>query len=459
MLPALEVLPPQPPATLPGLLEAALAGAVVRSRRAIRGRDGGAEHPRVFIWGLLEARLQRADVLVLGGLAEGVWPAAAEPGPWMSRPMRAAAGLPSPEAAVGQMAHDWVMTACAAPEVVFSCRCGGTAPPPCPPRWLQRLDAMLGGANQTLPLHPAAAWARALDQPAAAPPRRAPPAPRPAWHDRPRELRVTEVETWLRDPYAIYARRILKLRALAPIEEPADAADYGTVVHAALHAFLRDAGDGFPPDAEDRLIAAMDQALDDQELRPALAAWWRPRLRRIAAWLAVAERDRRLDAAPSLIVPERAGKWLVPDAAFTITGRADRIERRGDGDLAILDYKTGTPPSGADVKAGLAPQLPLEAAMAADGAFGPDLSGRTAELIYWRLTGGFVPGQVIDPFKSGATVDETIAEARQKLAELIRKFDDPAHPYLSQPHPGQAPRFSDYSQLARVGEWAAVEES
>ncbi len=93
LLPALAVLPPQPAATLPGLLEAALAGAVVRSRRALRGR-GGAEHPRVFIWGLLEARLQRADLIVLGGLAEGVWPAAADPGPWMSRPMRAAAGCP-----------------------------------------------------------------------------------------------------------------------------------------------------------------------------------------------------------------------------------------------------------------------------------------------------------------------------------------------------------------------------
>ena len=112
------MLPPESPARLPGLLDAALEGAVVRSRRSLRGR-GGAEHPRVFIWGLLEARLQSVEVAVLGGLAEGVWPPATDPGPWLAAPLRAAIGLPSPEVAVGQMAHDFVMAACGAPQVVL----------------------------------------------------------------------------------------------------------------------------------------------------------------------------------------------------------------------------------------------------------------------------------------------------------------------------------------------------
>ncbi len=453
------MLPPQPPATLPGLLEASLAGAVVRSRRALRGR-AGVEHPRVFIWGLLEARLQRADTIVLGGLAEGAWPAAADPGPWMSRPMRAKAGLPSPEEAVGQMAHDWLMTACAAPEIVLSCPQRRDGAPAVPARWLQRLGAMLRGAGQALPEHPAALWARALDHPAEAPPRRAPPSPRPPLAARPRKLRVTEIETWLRDPYAIYARHVLGLKALAPIEEPADAADYGSVVHEAVHAFLRGAGTRFPPDAEALLCAAMDQALAEQELRPALAAWWRPRLRRIAAWLAVAERDRRIGAGLAHIASEKDGQWAVPAAMpFTLTGRADRIERRVDSSLAILDYKTGVPPSAKDVEAGLAPQLPLEAAMAADGAFGEEAAGRAGELTYWHLTGGFVPGEVKTLFRGDeARVAESVATARRAIATLVGAFDDPAHPYLSQPHPGQAPRFSDYTQLARVAEWAALEE-
>jgi ATP-dependent helicase/nuclease subunit B len=459
LLPALAVLSPQPPDRLPALLEAALAGQVVRSRRALRGREG-AEHPRVFIWGLLEARLQRAELIVLGGLAEGVWPPAADPGPWMSRPMRRAAGLPSPEEAVGQMAHDFVMTACAAPTVILSCPRRRDGVPTVPARWLVRLDAMLRGSGQALPEHPAAQWARALDHPAGPELRRAPPSPRPPLAARPRTLRVTEIETWLRDPYAIYARNILRLEALAPLEESADHADYGVVVHAAIARFLAGAGNRFPPDAEARLIAAMDTALDERDLRPALASWWRPRLRRIAAWVAEAERDRRLGQGLAHIASEKSGKWLLnTPLPFTLRGRADRIERRFDGSIAILDYKTGAVPKPTDVAAGLAPQLPLEAAMAAAGAFGPELVGHEFELVYWHLTGGFVPGEVTRLFKGDtAATSAAAATAADKLAALITRFDDPAQPYLSQPHPGSAPRFNDYTQLARVAEWAALDE-
>ena len=459
VLPALAVLPAQPAETLPGLLEALLTGPVVRSRRALRGRTG-AEHPRVFIWGLLEARLQRADLIVLGGLAEGVWPAPAEPGPWMSRPMRAAAGLPSPEEAVGQAAHDWVMTACAAPEIVLSCSQRRDGAPTVPARWLQRLDALLRGSGLALQPHPAAGWARALDLPDGPVPRLAPPAPCPPASVRPRRLYVTEIETWLRDPYAIYARHILDLRALPPIEEPADAADYGAVVHQAVHAFLRDHGTRFPPDAETRLIAAMDTALGAADLRPGLAAWWRPRLRRIATWVAAAEAERRFGAGLALIASEKQGEWLLPgENPFFLIGRADRIERRYDATISILDYKTGSPPAGKDVEAGLAPQLTLEAAMAESGAFGEELVGRVRELTYWHLTGGPEPGAAVTLFKQDpAKIDDAVATARDKLAELIAAFDNPAHPYLSQPHPGRAPRFSDYTQLARVAEWAALED-
>ena len=137
-----------------------LEGAVVRSRRALRGREG-TEHPRIFIWGLLEARLQPAETIVLGGLAEGVWPPATDPGPWLSRPMRLAVGLPAPEEAVGQAAHDFVSLACAAPEVVLSCPRRRDGAPTVPARWLARLDAFLAGQGLALPRHPAVAWARA----------------------------------------------------------------------------------------------------------------------------------------------------------------------------------------------------------------------------------------------------------------------------------------------------------
>ncbi len=450
---ALLRLPDQPPSVLPGLLEALLEGEMVRSRRALRGREGS-EHPRVFIWGLLEARLQSADVMVLGGLVEGVWPPATDPGPWMSRPMRAKAGLPGTEQVVGQSAHDFFLSVCAAPRVVLSCPCRRDGAPAVPARWLTRIAAYLRGRGLALPPHHAAAWAGLLDQPAGPPAPVQPPAPRPPVALRPRRLSVTAIETWLADPYAIHARYILGLQALKPLEEATDAADYGTLVHKGMQHFLQDVGTSWPPDGPERLRRAMQRALAEADLRQALQEWWRPRLLRIADWVAERERERRL-AMPGLIRGEVKGEWsLSVPGGFLLVGRADRIERRADGRLAILDYKTGLPPSDKDIEAGFRPQLTLEAAMAEAGAFGPDLTGAAAELVYWHLTGGFVPGEERSILRADAArIAASVATSREKLAELVTAFDDPGRAYLSQPHPGRVPRFSDYAQLARVAEW------
>jgi ATP-dependent helicase/nuclease subunit B len=455
-LPALAVLPDQKPSVLPGLLDALLEGATVRSRRALRGRQAAAEHPRVFIWGLLEARLQAVDTVVLGGLAEGVWPPATDPGPWLSRPMRARAGLPSPEEAVGQAAHDFVSAACAAPRAVLSCPRRRDGAPAVPARWLARLDALL--APSALEQHSAAAWARLLDQPSGPPTPVRAPRPCPALHLRPRRLSVTEIETWLADPYAIHARRILKLEALKPLEQATDAAEYGSLVHRGMQLFLAANGAVWPADALGQLRRAMERALQEAPLRPALREWWRPRLHRIAAWVTAAEVERRSEAPPVAIATEAKGDWVL-EGGFTLRGRADRIERRADGSLAILDYKTGTPPSQKAVDQGFAAQLPLEAAMAAGGAFGDDWRGEARALVYWHLTGGYLAGRALPLFKGDpALTAGSAAEAADRLRELVAQYENPAQPYLSQPHPGRVPRFSDYAQLARVAEWAAVED-
>jgi ATP-dependent helicase/nuclease subunit B len=455
---AIAQLPDQPRRTLPALLDAALEGEVVRSRRALRGRDAASEHPRIFIWGLLEARLQAVDVMVLGGLVEGVWPSASDPGPWLSRLMRERAGLPDPEERTGQAAHDFVQAACCAPLAVLSSPRRRDRAPAVPARWLTRLDALLAGQGQPLRQHPAAAWARRLDQPAGRPRPVEPPQPRPPLALRPRRLRVTEIQTWLEDPYAIYARHVLRLRSLKPLEQATDAIDYGALVHRGLQLFFTEVGDRWPPDAGDRLQQAMDRALGEAGLRTALAEWWAPRLRRIADWVAAEESERRANLAPTGIACETKGEWpLDVPRGFVLRGRADRIEHRADGSLAIFDYKTGTLPANIDVEAGRAPQLPLEAAMASAGAFGPHLHGTVGELVYWHLTGGFKPGEARTLFRSdpGATA-AAAAIAREKLRALIVAFDDERRAYLSQPHPARAPRFSDYAQLARVAEWASA---
>ena len=459
----LPLLPDQRRAVLPGLLDALLGEAMVRSRRASRGRDGG-EHPRIFIWGLLEARLQTVETIVLGGLTETVWPPAPEPGPWLSRPMRKTVGLASPEEAVGQAAHDFIAAACAAPDVVLSCPTRRDGAPAVPARWLTRLETWLRGQGAVLPGHPAAAWTRALDQPAGPPVPARPPRPCPAIIHRPSRLSVTEIETWLRDPYAIYARHILKLRALDPLDQATEAADYGTLVHEGLNHFLREHGSRWPPGAQMDLRRSMERALDRAPVRKALAAWWRPRLGRIADWVAEIETKRRADDPPAAIAPELPGTldldWpnnRVPGRRFRLVGRADRIERRADGTLSILDYKTGQVPPRKDVEAGLAPQLLLEAVMAAAGGFGDATIGETSELIYWHLTGGQKPGEARALY-SGKSADlpAAIRGARESLLRLIDDFDRPDRPYLSRPRPDQGPRFSDYRQLARVDEWTSA---
>ena len=457
---SLPLLPDQRRSVLPGLLHAVLQGQVVRSRRALRGR-GGVEHPRVFIWGLLESRLQTADVLVLGGLVESVWPPATDPGPWLSRPMRARVGLASPEQVVGQAAYDFVAAANAAPRLVLSCPARRDGAPAVPARWLTRLEMFLAGHRQALPPHPAVAWARALDQPPDRPRPTAPPRPCPAVERRPRRLGVTEVETWLRDPYAIYARHVLKLRPLDPLEQATDAADYGKLVHEGMRLFLKDHDTGWPPGAAEHLRRAMARALVQAGLREALAAWWAPRLDRIADWVAETETTRRATHRIAAIAAEVQGASVLPrdGGHFTLVGRADRIERRADGALAILDYKTGTPPTQKEVDAGLAPQLLLEAAMAEAGAFGPATAGQAGELIYWHLTGGHERGEERSLFKGNATaIAAAVAAAWESLGSLIDAYDQPDRCYLSQPHPARAPRFPDYAQLARVAEWAAAGE-
>lgn len=460
ILAVIGTLPAQPITRLGALLDAVLEGEVVRTRRALRGRDG-TEHPRIFIWGLLEARLQSTETIVLGGLTEGVWPPAADPGPWLSRQMRTRIGLPSPEERVGQAAHDFLSACCAAGTVILSTPRRRDGAPAVPARWITRLEAFLAGQGGTLAPHPAVNWARALDQPATGARAAAPPRPRPALTRRPRRLSVTEIETWLSDPFAIYARHVLGLRPLDPIDEGADAARYGELAHTGLHRFLAAHPTRYPDDADRLLAQAMQDVLDEAGLRAALLAWWRPRFARIALWTAEHDRVRRRQTPIEAVATEIGGehRFERPGGRFTLHGRADRIERRIDGRLAIIDYKTGPPPNPRQIDAGLAAQLPLEAAIAEAGGFGPALAGEAAALEYWHLTGGFEPGKVRPLFGADSdAVARGARLARERLIALIDAYDDPARAYLAQPHPGGAPRLSPYAQLARVAEWAQASE-
>lgn len=456
LAPAMAELPPMKPAEWPRLFEAALAQGVTRAPRISRGRRDPA-HPQVEILGLLEARLLDFDCVILGALDETIWPQAADPGPWMSRPMRREFGLPSPELRIGRVAADFFLAAASAGEAVLSraARRGGA--PSVPARWLTRIDTFLAGQERGLAIakNPCTDWAPLLDQPAAVRPCPRP-APRPPAAARPERLTLSDVATLLADPYAFYARRILRLAPLDPLEQEPGAADYGNLIHDAIHRFLKTLPRPWPgQDAAAALWeAAAATALERAALRPAVEALWRVRLSRVGEFVAGMEAQRQSEVhrlwaeLPGRLELHRQGRTVVLEA------RADRVERLADGSYRILDYKSGTVPSKKDVESGTAPQLPLEALMAARGTFRDLPAGAVSALEYWRLTGAMEPGSVLAP---EIDIAEAVANAERALNRLAEGFLLGDRPFLASPHPGRraAP---DYRHLARTAEWSAEGE-
>ena len=447
LLEAAPALPPvAPPSRYPALLDALMEDHVVRPPF---GR-----HPRLQIWGPLEARLQHADCMILGGLNEGVWPPAAAGDPWMSRPMRADFGLPAPELRVGLSAHDFVQC-CGAQEVYLTRarRIEGT--PTIPTRWLQRLDALLPsgseGAAALRTVEPALlAWWAALDRPVEPSGPRPAPAPTPPVAARPRQLSVTKIETWIADPYSVYARDILRLKVLDPVDADPSAAERGSIIHAILDAFVREHPDALPPDAEERLLE-LGQAGFAAGARPGVLAFWWPRFKRIARWFLETERDRRPGILPLATEVQGVRDFDAPAGPFRLTAKADRIDLTEAGALEIIDYKTGGIPPKKHVTEGRCPQLSLEAAIAQAGGFADVDAAEVAALAYWKLSGAETAGEITE---IGGDAGALAREAAAGLRALIARFDDPATPYHPVPRPALALRWNDYAHLARHKEWS-----
>jgi ATP-dependent helicase/nuclease subunit B len=407
------------------------------------------------IWGLLEARLQQADLVVLGGLNEGSWPPSAEHDPWMSRQMRREFGIALPERAIGIAAHDFAQ-ALGAPEVALTRAARSEGVPTVPSRWLLRLDTVLQAVGLDGALGPDDTLRHAAELIDRAQGYRPlpPPEPRPPLAARPRKLSVTQIETWLRDPYAIYARHILGLRALDELDADPGRAELGTVIHRTLDAFFRRFPQGMPDNAEEQLLGIGREQFGPVLSRPGAWAFWWPRFARIARWLVDEERVRRLGVIESL--SECEGSWTLQGCSgpFTITAKADRIDRLAEGGFLLVDYKTGSIPQAKQVQTGFALQLPLEGAILRGGGF-KGVSGSPAALEYWRLSGGEPAGERcrIDAGDPGALIDRVVA----RVDALIKRFDDPATPYLAVPSPLWAPRYSDYRHLERLAESEAEE--
>lgn len=413
-------------------------------------------HPRLHILGALEARLVQADRVILGGLNEKSWPPDTGNDPWMSRPMRKDFGLGALERRTGQSAHDFVQAFCAQ-DVILTRSEQVDGAPSVPSRWLQRLDTVLKAAGideNAYRAGPHLRWARALDKEDDYSPVKRP-APKPPPEARPRALSVTAIEEWMKDPYGVYAKHILRLRKMDDLEKEIDAAERGTIIHAIMERFSK-AFDPVMPDsaASDLFLSIAAQTLEETQIDEGTTRLWQPRLRNLAVWSVSYEKSWR--EKTRLLQCEAEGAITIRTSGndFTLKARADRIDLYHAGGAAITDFKSGGSYPISKLKSAALPQLPLEGLILRNGGFENLPAHEVKGLSYCVLTGGKTPGNVT--LLENDDLTGAIETASDGLKTLIETFDLPETPYLSAPDPKNAPRFSDYTHLARVKEWSVM---
>lgn len=427
------------------LIDTLLAGGQVRNPLAA--------HPLVTILGTLEARVHDAGLVILAGLNEGSWPEATAPDPWLSRKMRLEAGLLLPERQIGLSAHDF-QQAIAAPNVILARARRDSDAETVPSRWLNRMMNLLGGLKaqggpEALAQMRArgAAWlalAQAIDMPDAAEPAAPRPSPCPPVEARPRRLSVTAIKTLIRDPYAIYAQRVLRLRPLDPLRPMPDPRLRGEALHGIVERFTRGwSAAETEPEAVARLMRLAEEVLGAEIPWPSAQRLWLARLRRIAARLVADEAERRRKGAP--VVVETASSIALEPLAFSLTAKPDRIDLLHDGTAQVFDYKSGSLPTDALVRH-YDKQLLLEAAMIARGAFA-DLGPRpVSAMTYIHLGGG---GESRDLGLGAEDVEATWAG----LHRLIAAYLGPGKGFTARRALQQMRDRSDYDHLSRFGEW------
>ena len=444
-----DQLGPLPKHTLPGLLVTICADRTVRPE--------GPEHPRLAIWGDLEARLQSADRFILAGLNESVWPQRPAADAFLPRRFRIPLGLDDPEARLGLSAHDFTQLACAPDIVLLQARRRDDAPA-VSSRWIWRLRTLAEGAlgkdDAEKQLTPSTSldpriWADGLTQLETCLPGMAEPKPAPPANARPNRLSVTRINTLQRDPYAIYAESILGLSELDPLNAELNPRRRGTAIHAALEYFEEE---GSEKSAARLLTLLETELIKAGETADRLAAT-RAISRKISDWYLETWRAPRRDKFQGKPFLEVSGTYEIKISGedFTLSAMADRIEKLKSGGLAIIDFKTGAPPSKKQIAAGLEQQMPLQALIAREAGFKGIKASETAELVYvaFKAKYGATHIEVKD-----TELMEIVEAAEAGLTKLITTYADPTQTYLSAPRPQFIRYASAYARLARRAEWA-----
>jgi ATP-dependent helicase/nuclease subunit B len=418
-------------------------------------RDRDAPRTDIMIWGTLEARVQGADLVILGGLNDGTWPEAPPPDPWLNRKMRNDAGLLLPERRVGLAAHDYQQAVCAS-EVWITRAIRSEDAETVPSRWLNRLGNLMCGLPNA---DGVAAWnamiergnywlaqARALE--AVTPETSAArPSPRPPLAARPRSLSVTEIKTLIRDPYAIYARHSLRLRGLRPLVQSPDAPLRGIVVHNVMEQFVKSVIADPENLNREHLMRIAQDTLAQLVPWPAARTIWLARIERIADWFIEQETARLSSSTPIAFEDDARGTLELPELGFTLRGIADRIDRNISGEIQIYDYKTGKPPTDKQQNH-FDKQLLIEAAMVEEGAFQKIGAAPVSKATFIGL--GNPPVEADAPLE-----DEPPIEVLANLRKLIAAYLDPDQGFTSRRMMEKVIFEGEYDHLARYGEWDA----
>jgi ATP-dependent helicase/nuclease subunit B len=409
--------------------------------RSVAIRPPFGQHPRLFIWGLIEARLQQADLVILGGLNEGIWPPLPAPDPWLAPRLRHGLGLPGLERRIGIAAHDFA-AGLGAPNVLVTRARRDSRTPAIASRFWLRLEAVTGGVSRS-PLH--RKWAAAVDRPAKPRPAGRP-MPSPAASLRPRTISVTEVDRLKADPFAFYARKMLGLPALDPVDADPGPAWRGSAVHRVLEAWMKQ------DDCDPAALRPRAQALlAETAAHPLVRALWQPRLLEAIDWIADQVARNRAEGRRPLRA-EAKGKTRIGE--IILYGEADRIDRLADGGLAIVDYKTGTPPGPKAVAEGYSMQLGLLGLIAERGGF-DGIEGEAAGFEYWSLAkkAGKL-GYVTSPVggRTGFDPADFTRRAERNLIAAAEAWLTGSEPFTAKLHPEYAP-YGEYDQLMRLDEW------
>ncbi|MBK8374490.1 MAG: PD-(D/E)XK nuclease family protein [Sphingomonadales bacterium] len=415
------------------------------NREVVRSVYG--THPRVAIYGLLEARLQQADLVICGGLNEGTWPQIAQPDPWLAPRVRRELGLPGLERSIGLSAHD-LQTLLGGTEVVLSRSERDRTGPTIASRFLLRLQALLGSNLQIE--SEALRLARALDSGLRLDPIE-PPSVSPDAQQRLVPVSVTQIDTLRADPFAFYASKILNLRVLRDVDSEPDAAWRGTAIHAVIEEWTL--SDKLEPT---KLIERADALLTSPAVSPVVRALWQPRITAALKWLAEETLYQFGEGGRTLLSAESFGS--IPLAGVRLSAKADRIDRDADGGLVVIDYKTGSAPPTKKIAAGYALQLGLAGAIAEQGGFA-GISGKASGFEYWTLNkrskgDGF--GEIKRPLTLRGKDIDLAADFTGFVIEIAEKaisdWITGTRPFTSQLTPEYAVG-TDYNHLARVREW------